>query len=115
MRRVLVDYARSRNTAKRGQRAIHVELDDNVALAERPLADLLALDEALERLAAWDMRKAKLVEMAYFGGYTQSEMAEALDVSLATVERELRLAKRWLSRLLAEAATVQTEPGTKEK
>jgi RNA polymerase sigma-70 factor (ECF subfamily) len=102
MRRVLVDYARSRNTAKRGQRATHVELDDKVALAERPLADLIALDEALERLASWDVRKAKLIEMAYFGGYNQPEMAEALDVSLATVERELRLAKRWLNQLLTE-------------
>ena len=101
MRRVLVDYARARNTTKRGQRATHVELDETVALTERPLADLLALDEALERLATWDVRKAKLIEMAYFGGYNQPEMAEALGVSLATVERELRLAKRWLSQLLA--------------
>jgi RNA polymerase sigma factor (TIGR02999 family) len=104
MRRILVDHARGRSRAKRGGGAVPVTLDDALAVGlERP-DDLVALDEALQRLSALDERKARAVELHYFGGLTYDETAAALDVSAATVDRELRMAKAWLYRELQPEA-----------
>jgi RNA polymerase sigma factor (TIGR02999 family) len=104
MRRILVDHARGRARAKRGGGDAPITLDDAiVASPERP-DDLLALDEALEQLSTLDERKAHAVELHYFGGLTYEETAAALDVSPATVDRELRMAKAWLYRELRSEA-----------
>ena len=106
MRRILVDHARSRGRAKRGGGAALVTLEDVAIVETAPSADLVALDEALGRLSTLDPRKARVVELHYFGGLTYDETATAIGVSAATVERELRMAKAWLYReLLPEAGT----------
>lgn len=102
MRRVLVDYARARKGPRRGGRAGRVALEEGIAAAPSRSDDLLALDEAIERLSTLNKRQATLIELAYFGGYTYPEMGEILEISPATVDRELRVAKRWLGRLLQE-------------
>jgi RNA polymerase sigma factor (TIGR02999 family) len=95
MRRVLVDHARARARDKRGGGAAPVTLED--ALVEGGSSpDVLDLDEALGRLSALDERKARAVELHYFGGLTYDEVAVAMEISPATVHRELRLAKAWL-------------------
>jgi RNA polymerase sigma factor (TIGR02999 family) len=99
MRRVLVDYARKRASLRRGGGWTRVELDSADALADEGAA-ILELDEALERLEALSERQSKLLEQRYFGGLKLEECAEALGVSLATVKRELRLARAWLAREL---------------
>ena len=105
MRRVLVDHARTRRAVKRGAAPVHVTLDavEREEAASAPALDaidLLALDEALERLAAFDPQKARLVELRYFGGLSIPEAAEALGVSQATVGREWSVARMWLRREL---------------
>jgi RNA polymerase sigma factor (TIGR02999 family) len=95
MRQVLVDYSRSHFAAKRGSGAAPVSLDMAAGLW-RATPDVLELDEALNRLADFDPRRAAIVEMQYFGGMTREEIAFALDVSFATVKRDLRLAVAWL-------------------
>jgi RNA polymerase sigma factor (TIGR02999 family) len=100
MRRVLVDHARARSRDKRGGGEAPVTLDDALAASPERPDDLLALDEALTRLSALDERKARAVELHYFGGLTYDETAAALEVSAATVDRELRMAKAWLYREL---------------
>jgi RNA polymerase sigma-70 factor, ECF subfamily len=100
IRRVLIDHARSRARAKRGGGMARVELDDAVALAPERAEDLLALDEALEKLEKLDARQAKVVEMRFFGGMTVEEVAEALGVSKRTVEGEWTMARAWLLREL---------------
>jgi RNA polymerase sigma factor (TIGR02999 family) len=104
MRRVLVDHARTRNVQKRGGGAFKVALDDAIDVADEKAAELVALDDALRALAAFDERKARVVELRYFGGLTAEEAAEVLGVSLATVEREWRTARAWLVRELGGAA-----------
>ena len=105
MRNVLVDYAMRRGTAKRGAGARALPLDDplaeQVAAAERPLDDLLALNDALARLEAVDPRKARVVECRFFGGLSLDETAEALGSSAATVSRDWAFARAWLHRELA--------------
>ena len=97
MRRILVDHARSRRREMRGGDASHVSLETGMAAEAAPgPADLLDIDEALERLAMIDARKCEAVVLHYFGGMTYDEMAEALGVSTATVHRDLRLGKAWL-------------------
>jgi RNA polymerase sigma factor (TIGR02999 family) len=107
MRNVLVDHAARRGTAKRGAGARPLPLDDilaeQVAAAERPLDDLLALNDALARLEAVDPRKARVVECRVFGGLSLDETAEALGSSAATVSRDWAFARAWLHRELAEA------------
>ena len=104
MRRVLVDHARARSRAKRGGGDAPITLDDALAASPQRPDELLALDEALDRLSTLDQRKARAVELHYFGGLTYDETAAALDVSAATVDRELRLAKAWLYRELRPEA-----------
>jgi len=96
MRRILVDYARARNTQKRGGGAVTLGLDGiQVGLEARGI-DLLLLDEALRELQRIDSRAAKVVELRFFGGYTDHEVVEALGVSLATVRRDWEFARSWL-------------------
>jgi RNA polymerase sigma-70 factor, ECF subfamily len=103
MRRVLVDHARSRRRQKRGSGEGVVTLDEALAASpDRPEA-LLQLDEALERLTALDGRQGQVVELHYFGGLTYDEAAVVLEVSPATVKRELRSARAWLKRELVGA------------
>jgi RNA polymerase sigma factor (TIGR02999 family) len=100
MRRVLVDHARARQTSKRGGSVAKIAISDSAALVDGLSEDLLDLDAALEALAATDPRKARVVEMKCFAGMTSREMAAALDVSDATVERDWTLARAWLIRTL---------------
>ncbi len=99
MRRVLVDYARERDAAKRGGGAHALTLDE-ARLAAGPAPDVVALDEALDSLARIDERKSRVIELRFFGGLTIEETAGALGVSHATVERDMKMAKAWLSREL---------------
>lgn len=101
MRRILVDFARTRGRAKRGGEFERVSLDQAAELTVEPPADLVALDEALDSLAALDLRKAQVVELRFFGGLTVDETAEALKVSPETVMREWSLARAWLLRALS--------------
>jgi len=101
MRQVLVSHARTRNAAKRGSGAAKVPLTDVMAVADERPDDLLALDEALVRLAELSPRQAKVVEARYFAGMTVEETSEALDLSPATVKREWTAARAWLNRELA--------------
>ena len=98
MRRILIERARSRRSAKRGSGAQKVSLDEVAELSNKRAADLVALDEALTNLAAIDPRKAEIVELRYFGGMTIEEAAEVLGVSTPTVERDWHTAKIWLHR-----------------
>ena len=100
MRRILVDYARSRNYAKRGGAATHVSLNDTALLSPERAPDLVALDEALDALAALDARKSRVVELRFFGGLNVEETAEVLQVSPRTVMSDWSFAKSWLLREL---------------
>lgn len=104
MRRILVDHARNRSRAKRGGGAQMVSLVDSAATSVE-IAEVLALDEALNELAEMDPRKSKIVEMKFFGGLTTEEVAVILDVTPRTVEREWRKAKAWLYRALSKTVT----------
>lgn len=97
MRRVLVDYARGRNAAKRGGGAHAVELEDHL-VADETVASLLELDDALSRLEASYPRQSRAVELHYFGGLTLEEAGAVLGVSPPTVMRDLRFAEAWLAR-----------------
>jgi RNA polymerase sigma-70 factor, ECF subfamily len=96
MRRILVDYARRRQYQKRGGGALQVTLGEAEGLADERTPDLVALDEALAGLAEVDPRRARVVELKFFGGLTTEEAAEALGVSVTTVERDWTVAKAWL-------------------
>lgn len=98
MRRILVDLARAKHDLKRGGGAIQVSLEEALAVSPEPSAELVALDEALTRLARLHPRQAEVVEMRYFGGLTEEEVAEVLKVSLRTVQQDWRLARLWLYR-----------------
>ena len=102
MRRVLVHYAEKRAALKRGGAAEMLELDGVLELFESRGENLLALDDVLSRLAAEDERKARVIEMHFFGGLEFKEIAEVLDVSTRTVERDWRLAKAWIRAELDE-------------
>jgi len=97
MRHLLVDHARARRTAKRGLGAAAVSLEDVAWLHDDRVESVAELDEALGRLEAIDERRARILEQRYFGGLTLEETAEALNLSLATVKRELRSARAWLA------------------
>ena len=105
MRRILVDFARSKQYQKRGGRAVKVTLTDDLALSAEPGRDLVALDDALEALAKIDERKSQVIEMRFFGGLSVKETAEALHVSPETVMRDWKLAKAWLLRQLRRDAS----------
>lgn len=100
MRRILVDFARARHNLKRGGAAQRVSLDEALLLPQESDPDLIALDEALNALAALDPRQARAVELRFFGGLSVEETAEVLQVSPETVARDWRVAKAWLLREL---------------
>jgi RNA polymerase sigma factor (TIGR02999 family) len=103
MRRILVDFARSKGYQKRGGDAQKVSFDEALIVTHEPGQDLVALDDALDALAAFDARKAQVVEMRFFGGLSVEETAEALQVSVDTVMRDWKLAKAWLLRELKQS------------
>ena len=97
MRRILVDHAKARRTAKRGGGVQKLPLNEALAAAELPAdVDVLALDEALDALGELDARQARVVELRFFAGLTHEEIADVLDVSLSTVKRDWRTARLWL-------------------
>jgi RNA polymerase sigma factor (TIGR02999 family) len=102
IRRILIDHARNRRAAKRGDGAIKLSLDDALATPDRRDFDLVALDDALGDLSKLDPKQGKLVELRFFAGLSIEESAEVLGVSPATVKREWAVAKAWLYRELSE-------------
>ena len=96
MRRILVDHARRRLATKRGAGEHSESLDDCLTIAVAPDFDLLAVDLALDQLAAFDSERARIVELRYFGGLTIEETAEVLGASVATVNRDWNVARAWL-------------------
>ena len=96
MRRIMVGHARHRQALKRGGGTVKVMLEDSLVWTGTRSAELLALDEALEKLAAVDRRKAEVVEMRYFGGLTMEEIAEVLNIHVNTAKRDWSAARAWL-------------------
>jgi RNA polymerase sigma factor (TIGR02999 family) len=103
MRRVLTDYAKTRHRVKRGGGAQQVPLPKDTLMSSAQLKELLALDAALKKLAKKDDRKCKVIEMRYFGGYSTEEIAETLNISETTVERDWRMARAWLRREIGDS------------
>lgn len=101
MRRILIDFARSRDYLKRGGAIPHISLEEAPSVCEEPDVNLVALDDALKALAAVDERKSKVVELKFFGGLNAEETAEVLRVSSDTVMRDWKFAKIWLLRELS--------------
>ena len=104
MRRILIDFARSRGYKKRGGAVPHVNFDDKLVVTAEPDFNLVALDDALNRLAQVDERKSKVVELRFFGGLDVKETAEVMKVSADTVIRDWKFAKVWLLRDLRGGA-----------
>jgi RNA polymerase sigma-70 factor, ECF subfamily len=104
LRHILVDHARAHGRQKRGAGAERVPLEEALMVGPEAPSGIIELDEALERLAAHDRRKSEVVELLFFGGLTYDETAAALNISPATVHRELALAKAWLYRELARSS-----------
>lgn len=98
MRQILVEHARGHAAAKRGGGGQKLSLDDATIFSRERASDLVALDDALNNLAAFDARKCRVIELRFFGGLSVEETAEALGISVATVGREVRLAQAWLHR-----------------
>jgi RNA polymerase sigma factor (TIGR02999 family) len=103
MRRILLDYARKHGAVKRGGEVAHVSLEDAVVFCEANAAELVALDELLNRLSSLDPQQGKVVELRFFGGLSVEETAELMNISPATVKRDWSMAKSWLSRELRKA------------
>jgi len=101
MRQILVDYARRHRAAKRGDGATMISLDDSQPSSHPRPVDLLALDEALEKLAVVDARKARALELKFFGGLEMAEIASVLNISIKTVEKDVRVGAAWLRSRLA--------------
>jgi len=100
MRRILVDHARRRSYHKRGGGAVRVSVTSADPAVPTPEVDVIAVDEALGKLAGFDPRKCQIVELKFFGGLSEEEIAEVLHLSLRTVQREWNLARAWLYREL---------------
>jgi RNA polymerase sigma factor (TIGR02999 family) len=105
MRRILVDRARGRRMAKRSGRWARVTLDEAAAVSPQADVDVLDLDDALTRLAAFDPRKSQIAELRFFGGLSLDETGKLLGISLATVERDWQAARAWLFKTLSESAS----------
>jgi RNA polymerase sigma factor (TIGR02999 family) len=103
MRQILVDHAKSTLREKRGAGAKAVELDESALLSPEPTREIVDLNEALEKLAVLDARKANVVELSYFGGLKQEEIAEALNISIVTVRRDWTFSRAWLYAELSKA------------
>jgi RNA polymerase sigma factor (TIGR02999 family) len=111
MRRILVDFARSRDYAKRGGGARQVSLEEAAIVSGERSADLVALDEALNALAQLNERQSRVVELRFFGGLELEEIAEVLKVSVGTVRRDWSLARAWLHRELSKAQDPSMKKG----
>jgi len=107
MRRILVDHARERRAAKRPGAGIRVDLDEQIPAPEASSCDILMLDEALDELSALDARQGRIVELRYFGGLSEQEVADALSVSRATVTREWKRARAWLYHRMTLPPTIE--------
>ena len=105
MRQVLVDHARKTKSQKRGGGAAKAPFEEAFSFAPERSSDVIALDDALNALAAIDPRKCKIIELRFFGGFSIEETAQALDISVATVGREQRMAEAWLHRELSANQT----------
>lgn len=103
MRHILIDHARKYQYEKRGAGAQKIELNDAAVLGQQRAKELIALDDALIELAAFDTRKSQIVELRFFGGLTIDEVAEVTSTSPATVKRELQAAKLWLKQMMTHA------------
>jgi RNA polymerase sigma-70 factor (ECF subfamily) len=101
MRQILIDHARTRRAWKRGGDVVHLPLQDDLVVSPKQDTDLVALDDALQLLAAIDPRKSQIVELRFFGGLSVEETAEVLEVSEKTVRRDWQFAKTWLLRELS--------------
>jgi RNA polymerase sigma factor (TIGR02999 family) len=110
LRRILVDHARAQHRQKRGGGVETISLDESVMIGPQTASEIVALDEALQRLAAHDRRKSEIIELLSFGGLTYDETAAALEISPATVDRELRMAKAWLRRELTRESAEDSAP-----
>jgi RNA polymerase sigma-70 factor (ECF subfamily) len=104
MRRILIDFARRRGYKKRGSAVFHIDFDEQLVVSSYPDSNLLAVDEALERLARVDARKSRVVELRFFGGLGVKETAEVMKISTDTVMRDWKFAKVWLLRDLRGGA-----------
>lgn len=102
MRRILVNHANARQAAKRGGGALHVTLDETSIADRHNDADILAVDQALSELQAFDARKANILELHYFAGLTYTELADMLEIAESTVHQDLRTARAWLHSRLAD-------------
>lgn len=102
MRRVLVDYARAKGSRKRGGDQHEVSLDEKHLLDPNRMEQILTVDEALSRLQQWDARQSRIVEMRFFAGLTEKEIAEVLKISVRTVKRDWRMARAWLKAELSK-------------
>lgn len=111
MRRVLVDHARKHGAEKRGGEWLRTTLSDGISVDGAVPSELLDLDRALEQLAVQDPRSARAAELHYFGGLSHQDTAEVLEVSAATVDRDLRLARAWLRRALTEKGQTDSDEG----
>ena len=100
MRNILIDHARKYQSTKRGAGAQQVPLDEAIIVNQQRASELVALDDALVSLAAFDERKSQIVELQFFGGLSIEEIAEVMKISPATVKRELQAAKLWLHRIM---------------
>jgi RNA polymerase sigma factor (TIGR02999 family) len=98
MRRILVDHARAHHAERRGGGQRPISLNETAVISSEPSRALLLLDDALKQLATFDERKGRIVELRFFAGLTHQEIADALGVSIKTVEREMRLTRAWLHR-----------------
>jgi RNA polymerase sigma factor (TIGR02999 family) len=96
MRRILIDHARARHAAKRGGRQIKVQIDDIAVVSDDHCDEMIIIDEALVRLSECDERLCRVVELKFFGGLTEDEIAEVLSISPRTVKRDWKVAKAWL-------------------
>lgn len=104
MRRMLVDHARANGRDKRGKNEPKVPLEEIDTIPLQPHSGVIALDEALKNLATFDRRKSEIIELCFFGGLNNDEVAEALGISRATVQRDLRLARAWLKHELRKSS-----------
>jgi RNA polymerase sigma-70 factor (ECF subfamily) len=109
MRRVLIDHARKRKAQKRGQ-GVRITLLTDMDVAKERAPDLLALDEALQKLSVLDARKSRVIELKFFGGMTTEEIGLVLGISVATVGRELRLGQAWLRREISRTSPSEDVP-----
>ena len=109
MRRILVDFARSRDYAKRGGGIHKISIDEAAVIPSERRTDLMALDDALNVLAQLDERQSRVVELRFFGGLSLEEIAEVLQVSVGTVRRDWSLARAWLHRELSRTSTVPNQ------